>query len=286
MTSRKELLQEYAKYILASPPNKTTFTNKKDNNIRVLSFNVQLFKNYKQQNNMKELFHLLEQSQADIVILYEAVLIGKNYDLFYKNVEATEYKYVKVCNDKYGINIVLSKYQIESTTIIRLIKDPINNQARYAILVSINVSPNENKIIKIAGTHLDVYDETEITRLNQTQAILKQIDYDESEYLFIGDFNSLCSSDYHDERWKQIVENNTERGVKTQTLVTDLLKTCNFTDSFVKCGKDIPQVTVWCMRRIDYIYVGNKFQYEIEDSNCLITGVSDHFPIYIDININ
>lgn len=281
MTSKKELLAEYEKYIHSIVQTQTQtkqITDKKENT-RILSFNVQMFKNYKQEHSMGSLFKLFKESHADIIILYEALFGVKTKDIFYENVLASEYKYTKACNDKYGINIVLSKYPIESSEIISLTKDPIKNQARYAILVSINV---KGSIVKLAGAHLDVYDETEVTRLSQIKSILEHID---GEYLLMGDFNSLRKNDYSEEKWKQILFENKQRSVDTQTLVTDFIEKCSFVDSFVKLKKNIPTVTVWCMRRVDYIYVGNKFKYSLEDCVCHVTGISDHFPLYIDLKI-
>lgn len=275
MSSRKDLLQTFDTYIKTNP---TAFVPK-STHIRVMTWNVQMFKDYNQNFRMNDMFALLVSSDADAVFLCEALFKSDYRQKFDMYVKTTTFKYVEFANTKYGINLILSKYPIVKKQIITLPKDPIKNQSRYGIAVSIKINDTAN-LLKIVGTHLDVYDETENTRKQQIDLIMKMIDH---EYIILGDFNSLRQLDYSKHIWDCIVSDDFIRHVNTQTQVTHSVESNGWVDSFVKCTKPPPTVSVWSMRRVDYIYIGQHTPHKIVDTNIHVTNISDHLPIYVDL---
>jgi endonuclease/exonuclease/phosphatase family metal-dependent hydrolase len=275
MSSRKDLLKAFDIHIKT---NHTEFVPK-SNHIRVMTWNVQMFKDYKQNFRMNDMFALLINSNADVVFLCEALFNSDYRQQFDSYVKTTHFKYIEFVNPKYGINLVLSKHPIVKKQIISLPKDPIKNQSRYGIAVSIKINESAN-LLKIVGTHLDVYDETENTRKQQIDQIMKLIDH---EYIILGDFNSLRQSDYSKHMWDRIVSDDLVRHVNTQNQVTHSIESNGWVDSFVICNKTPPTVSVWSMRRVDYIYIGQHTPHKIVDTNIHVTNISDHFPIYVDL---
>lgn len=273
MYSKNQLVQQYKKYI---NDNKNNFDAK--NGLRILSYNVQLFKDIYQSLSFNKLNKLIDDSNSDIIILYEALFLKNYKTIFEEMIKKTKYVHIKYCNDKFGINILLSKYPITKCKILQLVKDPIKNMSRYAIIATITVG---DKLIKIAGCHLDVFDESEQTRKTQIEQVLNELD---DEYILFGDLNSLRKKDYDDNEWNNLIKDCKLRNTEAYTLVTDFIEKNYFIDSWNLIDKQSPKITVWSMRRVDYIYVGKNFKYSINNCNLLFTDSSDHLPLYIDID--
>jgi endonuclease/exonuclease/phosphatase family metal-dependent hydrolase len=282
MNSKNKLIEKYKEYIKI---NSNTFESKYEReyatgpNVRILSFNVQLFKDINKKSSFEKLDKLIAESDADIIVLFEAVFFKNDKLLFEKIATNNKYLYTKYSNDKYGINILLSKHQIKQCSILKLIKDPIKNMNRYAILSTISIN---NKEIKLAACHLDVFDETEQTRLEQIKQIIDEID---NEYILLGDMNSLRKKDYDSNEWNYLINDCQSRNTDAHTLVTDFIESNNFIDCWNMINKASPKISVWSMRRVDYIYVGKSFMYPIRNCNTLVTDISDHFPLYVDLEI-
>ena len=274
--NKNELFKQFKIY---TENNICNFPDKKSN-LRILQFNVHNWTDYKNLNSTDKIFKLIKDSNADIV--------GLNEGLFFSEFKKNKIKeYIKIIgydhycesNTLYGINLLFSKYPIVSKQIIKLQKDPVKSQNRYATKATINV---QNKNINILLTHLDVYDETEETRFNQIQLIMKNID---QSYILIGDLNSLRKSDYDEKEWDFLKNDCESRNIQIQNKVTTFIENQNFIDVFCKINKNVPKVSVWSMRRVDYCYIGETFPYKIFNCGIYPTLVSDHYPIYVDIEI-
>lgn len=275
--SKKEL-QELFK--TDSLKNKKPFPKKPINTIRTMTFNVHNWKDYAgNKETIDPIFDIICDSNADIVGINEGMYFGKNiYKKVKEYVELLEYKYFLECNNRYGINLLLSKYPIVSHKVIHLGTDPIHKKNRYALKATINVN-NTNVNILIA--HLDVWDVTEETRLNQIKIIFEEID---STYILMGDFNSLRRDDYTSKEWESFKADDKVRGITLQNKVIPYIEKNKFVDCFVKINKVCPKVSVWSMRRVDYIYVGEKFPHNIVNCDMFATIASDHWPIFMDIS--
>lgn len=275
MYSKNKLIQQYKEYI---KKNLNTFDEKKG--IRIFSYNVQLFKDINQQSSFEKLDTLISDSDADIIVLFEAVFYKNNKLIFEEIIKKNKYTYVKYCNDKYGINILLSKYTIKECSILKLIKDPIKNMNRYAIISTVLINDKE---IKFAACHLDVFDESEKTRVEQIKQIINEIN---DEYILLGDMNSLRKKDYNLDEWNYLINDCKLRKTDAHTLVTDFIESNKFVDSWTLVNKSSPKISVWSMRRVDYIYIGKEFKHIINNCNLVFSDASDHFPLYMDLTIN
>lgn len=276
MSSRSQLQENFKNYTIK---NTRSFEDKKDK-IRIMTFNVHDWKDYLNINSINKIFQIITYSNSDVVGINEGFYFSNDTKNKLKEYSKNMgYNYFLECNSKYGINLLLSKHKIESHEIINLGKDPINKTTRYAIKATIQVN---NKNINILLAHLDVWDESEETRLKQIKQILSDID---SSYLLLGDFNSLRLKDYSKIEWDVLKNDSELRNITIQHKVTDLIEKHKFVDSFEKINKVSPNVSVWSMRRVDYVYVGNNFPFTITNSNVFPTLVSDHYPIYIDIDL-
>jgi endonuclease/exonuclease/phosphatase family metal-dependent hydrolase len=220
--------------------NKTKFISKCQ--FRIMTYNVEGFKKY------DEVLEVLSNSQADIIGLNEALFFNDELrNKFQSDMTRLNYN-IKMCNN-YGINVILSKYPIEFSKVIKLEKDPIKNRNRYMLHVKIC---NINIIL----THLDAFDSTGQTRFNQIQTIGAYI---KSDFIVMGDFNSIKGTN---------VINYLELG---------------FRDSFTILGKQQPIMTSWTNRVIDFIFIGSTFPFRVIETAIYPSIASDHFPVYIDI---
>lgn len=209
---------------------------------RIMTYNVEGFKNY------DGVLKIISDSNSDVIGLNEALFFDSRLrDKFLSDIGKLGY-ITKMCNS-YGINVILSKYPIDHSKVIKLEKDPIKNRNRYALHVKIC---NINIIL----THLDAFDNTGQTRFKQIQQIGSYI---KPDFIVMGDFNSVKGTD---------VINYVELGFK---------------DSFTILGKEQPKMTSWTNRTIDFIFMGCNFPFRIVSCDVYPSISSDHFPVYIDI---
>lgn len=258
--------------------NSKPFIIKSTDSIRLLTFNVHMWKDYNNKLKYQEILDLIKNSNADVIGLQEAMLFDKKILERYKqDFEDIGYPYRVICNERYGINMLFSKYKIIKHKIINLGKDAIKSVPRYAIIAQLEL----DEVIQLVVTHLDVFDETEETRLNQIKKIINNID--DMQTIIMGDFNSLRLKDYSEEEWHNIVMHDKKRDVIPMTKVTDCLKENKFKDGSYKLNKI--NMSVWSMRRVDYIYV-KKLKYKIINYETYPTLISDHYPVYMDIQLD
>jgi endonuclease/exonuclease/phosphatase family metal-dependent hydrolase len=133
---------------------------------------------------------------------------------------------------------------------------------------------------QIIGTHLDVYDNTEITRCTQMDIIMKHIN--SANAIILGDLNSLRIEDYSPKEWNEILQIDKNRGIVTKTDLVKKIEKNGFIDSFVFSEKIPPKITVWSGRRVDYIFIKTNKKIKIE-TDIVKTVCSDHYPIYVDL---
>lgn len=143
----------------------------------------------------------------------------------------------------------------------------------------------------VVGIHLDVFDESGKTRVQQINQILDTITYCENttsiskdkklRIIVTGDFNSLRKADYTDDEWSEIVTTDRKRNVETIEDVIPVLESNGFVDSFSACDKRL-NVSVWSACRVDFV-LGKNVQFT--DSNVYQSVASDHHPVYADIEL-
>jgi len=274
-----DLIEKYCDYVKCL----STFKKKKLEHVRISTYNVNLWKNYLSKSNFDALLNTIIDINADIMCLNEALFSGDLKNKFINKMHTAGYQFIKMCNDKYGINIIMSKYEIISSKIILLKKDKTTKYGiqRYALLCDVKIN---NIIIKILSTHLDVFDNTEQTRLSQIMQIIDHIDDDT---IIVGDLNSLHKNDYTDDGWLAICNVDKERNVETRTFVTEYLTKNDFKDVFhLKQTKLNSLTTVWSMRRVDYMLIRPTFfLHKIKKCQVYPSIASDHLSLSIDIKI-
>lgn len=277
MTSKKTLISQFKSHIL-NMIQKFKPKDKKKDTIRIATFNIQMWMDCDKNNNTNQVFETIEKINADVICLQE-VLSYKNklsVEMLEKNLKNLGYKYHKMCTS-IGINIIASKYEITKSSVLKLHKSPRVN--RYALYCNINVN---NKNIDIVTTHLDVFDESEEIRLKQITEI---IDKYGNEIILLGDFNSLQKCDYTEEYWNKIINDDKKRNVISQTRVSDYLNSVDMVDCYTKINPDEQVISVWSMRRVDYIFMNKKTKYKILDCFLYPSLASDHLPMVVDIDI-
>lgn len=253
-------------------------------NVRISTFNIHLWCDANNHLNITNILNTIEKIDADIMVL-EEILFNINtikYDKFVDRINGMGYKYHAICH-KYGSNVIISKYPF-THKILFLQKDPIKHQNRYAIFADVTLLNNVK--LHIIGTHLDVFDETETTRLTQIQQILQNIT-DKSKLpntIILGDLNTVSRDDYTEGVWNDIVLGDLNRGVQTVSRVIPYLYDNDFVDVFKLLKKVVP-ITVWSLRRVDYILLHKQFKYTVKDAYDYPTHDSDHTPLILILNL-
>lgn len=143
--------------------------------------------------------------------------------------------------------------------------------------------------VRVYVTHLDVFDESERTRLAQVEELEGRIQ-EEIEalsfngiVLLCGDFNAVHKSDYSKEYWEWILLQDQSRNVETQTdAMARLLESGNWTDTF---HESPPAVSTWSLRRVDYCLLRNgSFPLDVAVSPWIAFDCSsDHLPVGVDL---
>jgi len=143
--------------------------------------------------------------------------------------------------------------------------------------------PNLEKITLI-GVHLDVYDNTEETRLKEMRQLLNLTSKlgINSSHAILGDFNSLRRLDYSDARWEFFLKHDQLRNVTTKSGVIDLIEKNGFSEIFTINGVPVPQCTTWNGRRIDFIFLSETWKYPILGCFVYHDATSDHVPVICD----
>jgi len=255
------------------------FCKKDTESFRICTFNVHMFKDYHMNDSIEEIFEDINNINSDVIVLEEAVFFGKTLRAkFNECVSKTKYKYVEMCNKKYGINIILSKHKLSNVKVIPLGKGSVGTVNRYALSCNVKI---HDKLFQIIGCHLDVYDETERTRCNQIKIILANVVLKNA--IVLGDLNALRRDDYTDSQWDTIRLIDENRGVISKTNLIDLFESNKFVDSFKMSKTHPPIISTWSDRRVDYVYIGLQSQIKKMESHILKTLSSDHYPIYVDI---
>lgn len=280
-------MSESLKYINC----KDIISDKPNNSIRIMTYNVHGFMSRMFKHTKKEIIDNILSIDPDVLVLQEIYVYKRNY----KNEnELTDilnnhgYVYIKfsIC----GINLICSKLPINTLNIqeIDLGRDHIKKIKRNALICEFNYNKldgTEDNVMCI-GTHLDVFDESGATRIKQMNILVNWLknkygkDYDKQKIIIFGDMNSLKRNDYTLEQWKYIVNVDKKRGVNSIEDAISVLTDQKYVDSFDACKKSAT-VTVWAERRVDYIFGKN---IDFLTSCVYKNSASDHYPVYGDVS--
>jgi len=245
---------------------------KKFNEIRISSYNIHNWKDAFYNKNTSNILDNIIKTNSDIICFQE----------FYNNEDINELYKIYENNYFYGNLAIFSKYKILNSYYKTLGRDHIYFLQRYLIVIKVQIG---NRIINILNTHLDAFDNSELTRIKQLDVILKEINkINKKEYIILcGDFNSLKLSDYSKEYFnfllqepKYIPPPNNMKVIKT---INKYFYDTKYLD--IKKKKIKNEFTTWSLRRVDYIFINKniKVRFDINKNTS-----SDHYLIYCDID--
>lgn len=266
--------------------------------LRVCSFNVHSWAYINGNFKFDDMLAVIQDIDADVVCLQEAILPNdmrsgskawskdgwERKDLISK-FEEIGYDQARKCSTNnvnhtypgtfFG-NAILSKHTIHQSGQADLEKDALKGESRCYVYSTIKI---DGKQILIANVHLDVWDDTEKTRVNQIKQMIRELEKFNMPIILCGDLNSLKRSDYTDDEWQWIIDNNLN--VKPKTLVTDELS-----QSYNEAFDDGEfKYSVWTGRRVDYMWYRGE-NISVSKANVYYTDLSDHFPIFVDFSLN
>ncbi len=264
--------------------------------LRVCTFNVHFWLNPMGVFRYKEMLKVIGNIDADIVCLQEAILPKDvnnvkihsdrdnwSIDNINDDFKKLGYKYTRACatnntnhssSDSFFGNIILSKIDLESTDSSILYHKNKNDETRCFSRVTVKYN---NSIINIINVHLDVWDETENTRVEQVKELIKYSKNLSGSTIICGDFNALWRDDYTDDEWEWISKNN--KDIPLQQKAVHLFDKAGYKESFA--GGNM-KYSVWTSRRVDYMwYNGDISPF---NSNVYYTSESDHYPLVVDFS--
>jgi endonuclease/exonuclease/phosphatase family metal-dependent hydrolase len=157
-------------------------------------------------------------------------------------------------------------------------RDPVQNEGRNALFVTLRASG-----LTICNTHLDVWDRTGKTRLQQ----IKQIDDTLNQFnlfpaLVCGDFNTQRRHDYTTAQWNALIKSKYE----LETLALDHVQSMGVKDVLDLVGKKSASSIPNLNRRIDFMFVFDPYntltvQAAEIDKNA---NFSDHYPVIATVS--
>lgn len=270
---RNDLIEFKKKY------NDNSILSKKNNNLRICSYNVHFFRNTENKDCLKEVINYIKHQNIDIVCLQEVVVPRKAYENLYLNTfDQVKYQlnnigYPFIFFEKKSFLLIASRQKLENMQIIDLSHD------RKSLSVDIY---HNNSRINLTNTHLHINlninktsnQKDEDIRYKQVNKLVS-LKNDESKSIILGDFNSIDEQDYpHNEyRNKQVYE---YMHTATDNKVVKYMKKY-YNDSYVD-GKLYTSIH---KRRVDYVFYKG-----IEPPiyyNTSYFNNSDHSMIIVDL---
>jgi len=264
--------------------------SKKENTFRILSFNIYQWMNSIHQPNFNNQLDVIAQLDPDVFILQEAVFnnsvpdndhhINRFIQLGYSHyIYSKDTPVDNNSNLSYG-NILFSKIPFINHRIIDTSINNSNNENYSCLYVEL---PND---IHIFGTHLEVHDPTDNSRIIQLEKIYQVINTIHSpNIILLGDLNLLYQPHLTPQQWDYQVLHDKNRNIITTSKAHQTITNNHFTDSFDFLHKIPPIISCCYDRRVDYIFIKNTFHHYCDNTQIVNTNVSDHLPIYLDLII-
>lgn len=272
----------YSSSILLNTYAKNKINHKTNNCFRVSSYNVHGWRDPMENWNQDNILKNIILTNSDIVCMQEFI---------YSNEVINKLKKYYPYYCYYGDLSIFSKYKIMNKNHITLGRDNFYFIQRYLLCIEVKIN---NRNIHILNTHLDVFDLTEDMRFKQINLILTQIKNIESNnpkdlILLMGDFNSINKDDYTKDYFNKILMKHPKHipSDKNMRVIKEIEKYMYDTkkidaNSIMRNVKN--QITVWSMRRVDYIFI-NKNTIKLNHYINVSDNSSDHYLIYNDIDI-
>lgn len=237
-------------------PNYKFQKSKGKKKLKIISWNVHLFKDVYGAKTNNEIWDFLDVHDPDIILFQET------FTPIHKNRFLSKYN-IAFHNITFGISIIVRK-GIEVT--IRSSKLPKGNSEEGRMVAAVQLYD-----LEIIVTHLDVYDQSDQTRLEQLKFIQERfIDKEMLDRTFIvGDFNLVRKIDYSKSYWNKLGQ----------------LPVLAWNQGIKKYGWDdylLSDFSVWTGRRVDYCLTHNSNNINYRQQ-FVPTLYSDHLPMFIEI---
>lgn len=250
--------------------------------LRVATFNVHYWKDTFEKANDAAIWSTIQAVNADILCLQE---VSMRED-FMSKANAAGYARSFFCETAtlfhapFG-NTILTKapaIQEEENQLLGV----FNNEDRcYTRIV---VPRPQRSAFAVYNIHLDVFDDSEATRVAQIQLLLARIRTDPLPVIVCGDFNSISRADYPPAVWNWILQTDASRKIATQTKAQDLLRSSGLTSIFTLLQRPPPPSTVWPGRQVDFIFLDAKWNpNDILGAYPYFSPASDHLPLIVDL---
>jgi len=274
------------------------FHQMNQNTVRFATYNVHFWHGAghgkSKQGNFENIIKVIKKINADVIVLQEVVLSDK-FDTI-KLFEKMGYKYWAFCktvnHGSFG-NMLLSKYPIIKSVITKLFDADKKIKKQQRGFVNMRIQLPNNKAVSVYGTHLDVYDESENTRLAEIQELIEFTKQDKNQNIIVtADFNAVRKQDYqykiNDKLvWDLVNKSNKSRfGINTPTKALDELASESFVDSFTKSTIPGPKFTVWSGTVVDFIFLNKNWNLPISGCYVMYTSESDHIPVIMDVKVS
>ena len=256
--------------------------------LRIATYNIHYWSDLYESANFDNIISDIIKINADILCLQE---VSFDYTRFNKKTHIQvmekfkEIGYVDSLS-VYGSNYIGSRYGNMILTREPMIKKSQgllikgNGKVKRGYCLASIKSGKSN--VEVCCVHLDVFDETGITRHKQLSELLTIIGAPKNNLIICGDFNSMRTQDYSVQELNKIIQNDTARKATTDTETLKQMTTYGYHSCFDHLKSPSPSCTVWSGRAIDFIFVPMDFIYNITKSEVFYTINSDHYAIYTD----
>ena len=267
----KILRAEFTDYIV-----KTPYVPKQPKGRRIVTFNVHFWHDYNFVFAYDKILSVIRETCADVILFQEICAhtgedIGRVIeDLFSLGFRHYVMSDMLSCHSKYGPfgNAVFSRYPlINGTTyffetqcpaeLIPARFDPVQDLAFRNTVFATVVFPEGR--LDVYSAHLDVFDETLEVRTNQFQELFDLANARTNNTksrgaIVCGDMNNSL---------EEFSKNVASAPGKFQLATPE-------------------EITVWTMKTVDYGFVHGA---TVNQSFVIPTGVSDHFPVVMDVTL-
>ena len=240
--------------------------------LRVASFNVFGWESY----------HSKPESHYEAVIRFDPDIVGVQEAIFSKTPEEfSSYPFTEGCEaiKDFG-NILYSRYPLTDVLKYALATPKRLDHPRCVIFATVETPLGP---VQVANTHLDVFDESGKTRVDQLKLIgdiFSRIKKKSVPQILLGDLNSLNREELTEEKYQRIIASDLSRKITTSFSETVTIKEFGFRDSFRQVLQPAPDASVWSGRRVDYLF--SKGPLEPYGLYVYFTNASDHFPVIVD----
>lgn len=266
---------------------------KKQDMLRVLTFNVCMWHTIKKDPNFKEIGQLINSLDPDIIILQEVVDWERTRDYY---VSCGYDPLAPACITKsppHGPAIFAKNCTV--TYIQNSIFNAQMNPQRELSYVRLDADFH-GVPLTIYGTHLEVdqirtgYSNEDIRKQQLQEIIADSTQLAHTNIIIAGDFNTVREKDYRDLKdrsdvWLLVKKAYASVNIELEPTALDYLAEERYCTSFELLNWQGPKYTNWASRVLDFIFMSPGWTLPVVGSYVYYTDLSDHLPIIADFKV-